>query len=44
MLDKQVLLKELQTLLHNATDDETKIVLNGLIYEIADGRFNIRVW
>jgi hypothetical protein len=44
MIQKELLLKELQIQLHNATNDETKILLNGLIYEIADGHFNIRVW
>jgi hypothetical protein len=44
MIQKELLLKELQTKLHNTEDDQIKIVLNELIYNIADGKYNVKVW
>jgi hypothetical protein len=44
MIEKELLLKELQTKLHNSEDDQVKLLLNELIGKVADGQFNIRVW
>lgn len=44
MIEKELLLQELQTKLHNTEDNQVKIILNELIYKVADGQFNIRVW
>jgi hypothetical protein len=44
MIEKELLLKELQSKLHNTEDGQIKILLNELIYKITDGQFNVRVW
>jgi hypothetical protein len=44
MVQKDKLLKALQDRLHETNSDEVKILLNELIYKIADGQFNIEVW
>ncbi|MED3562351.1 hypothetical protein [Bacillus xiapuensis] len=44
MLEKELLLAELQEKLHNTKDDQTKMLLNELIGNITSGVYNIRVW
>lgn len=44
MVQKELLLQELQEKLHSTEDEQIKILLNELIYKVADGQFNVRVW
>jgi hypothetical protein len=44
MLEKELLLKELQTKLHATEDEQTKILINELIWNISSGKYNVRVW
>lgn len=44
MVQKELILKELQTQLHKAEDDKTKMVLNELIFKVASNEFAVRIW
>ena len=45
MLEKQLLLKDLQEKLQNAESEEVKILLNELIGNISDGsKYAPRIW
>jgi hypothetical protein len=44
MIQKDILLQDLQKQLHNAEDDQTKVILNGIIADVLSGKFNVRVW
>jgi hypothetical protein len=44
MIEKELILRDLQEQLHNATDETVKTVLQGLIADILSDRYNVRVW
>jgi hypothetical protein len=44
MVQKDLLIQELQKQLHNTENTETKVLLNSLIADVLTGKFNVKVW
>lgn len=44
MIQKDLLLQDLQKQLHNTEDDQTKVILSNLIADVLTGKFNVKVW
>jgi hypothetical protein len=44
MLEKELLLKDLQEQLHNADNEGIKIIINNIIADVLTGKYNVRVW
>jgi hypothetical protein len=44
MVEKDLILKDLQEKLRSADDEKTKLILSEVIADLISGKYNIRVW
>lgn len=44
MLEKELLLNDLQEQLRNADNEGIKIIINNIIADVLTGKYNVRVW
>jgi hypothetical protein len=44
MIEKQLLLKDLQKQLHETDNDQTKVIISNLIADILTDKYSVRIW
>jgi hypothetical protein len=44
MIEKELLIRDLQEQLRKTEDEQTKVILANIISDVISGKYNIRVW
>lgn len=44
MIEKELLLNDLQKQIKETEDEQTKVILANIISDVISGKYNIRVW
>jgi hypothetical protein len=44
MIEKELILRDLQNTLHNTDNEQVKLVIGNVIADVLSGKFDIRIW
>lgn len=44
MIEKELILRDLQNTLHTTENEQVKMIIGNVIADILSGKFNVRVW